>query len=73
MNVASAVVLFVIAVLFAAAVRYIVRSTKDGACSGCDEGCSARGHSGDAGPCPAVRRALDEVDSRLGDNASLSH
>lgn len=63
-NLPTAVVLFVLAVLFALAVRSIVRQRKSGRCGGCSEK-SCPGH-GDGGACPSVARAVADVEARLG-------
>lgn len=64
MNIPTIVVLVVIGVLLALAVRAMVRGSKKGKCAGCSqEGC---GGAGTTDVCPATQRALADLEARLG-------
>lgn len=66
MNIQTAIVLLILAVLLFAALRSLKKSHDKGQCTGCaQDGCS--GHE-EGGACPSVAHALDEVERRLGDS-----
>lgn len=66
MNLATIVVLAILAALLALAVRAIVRGHDGESCSGCsNEGCSGKaGAKPDV--CPTAARAMADVEARLG-------
>lgn len=64
MNAPTIVVLVIVAVLLALAVRSIVRSQKNDRCSGCsNEGC---GGASSVDSCPVTQRAMADIEARLG-------
>lgn len=66
MNPATVVVLLIVAVLFALAVRSMWKSSRVDTCAGCSgDGCSV-GRGAGEGPCPAALRALADVEAQLG-------
>ena len=63
MNLATVIVLLVVVVCVALALRSIVSGKKGGHCSGCsDDSC---GGSSGGTPCPSVMRAMADVDAKL--------
>lgn len=63
-NLATVIVLLVIAACVALAVRAMLRDKKDGHCAGCTD--TSCGGSSDGTPCPSVARAMADIDARLG-------
>ncbi len=63
MNPVDLLVIAVVAVLLALAVRRIVRSGADG-CSDCGSKSSCSAHA-TGGPCPAAQRMLRDVEKNL--------
>ena len=63
MNPADLLVIAFVAVLFALAVRAVVRSGADG-CSDCGSKGSCSAHV-TGGPCPAAQRMLKDVEKNL--------
>lgn len=66
MNVSTIVVLAVVAALVVLAVRSLVKKRKAGGCAGCSEASCCSAHKGPGEACPAARRALADVEARLG-------
>ncbi len=67
MNLPTVIVLIVLVLCVALALRSIFGKKKGGHCGGCSNESCGGGKASDPKACPSVQRALADVDAKLGE------